>query len=254
MRKATSHGGKPEEDSSALENDFADQPCSKKERHRKRLLRHVEGSSSKLDKDDDEELFCPTHREPVKFMCVAKLCLRELCSHCILEHQAHIHHIKTVAAVLDDAKKFYQRFDPKGAQESLLSNQKANVREIDNIMSDILNNFKQKISCLRKNILAQDKKLVENVSSKEHFLANSKEIAQKRLPVDAQQLAMVQSFMRSEGVRENPPLRVEVEHFIAKCSDVFDDSVRIAKNGVSYESTEPHVPKVADSHPAAALV
>lgn len=254
MRKATSHGGKADEESSVLEHDLGDQPCSKKVRHKKRQLRHVEGSSSKMGHDDDEEPFCPLHREPIKFMCVAKLCLRELCSHCILEHQVHIHHIKTIAAVLEDAKKFYQRFDPKGAEQTLLSNQKANVREIDSIMSDILNNFKQKISALQKSILSQDKKLVENVCSKESFLANSKDIAQKKLPLDSHQLAMVQSFLRSDGIRENPALRIEVDHFISKCSDVFDDCVKITKNGVSYESTEPHVPKVPASHPAVALV
>ena len=156
----------------------------------------------------------------------------------------HIHSIKSIESVVEDAAKFYQRFDPQGAHESILNNQNANVREVDGLMFDLLDRFKKRVNGLKSEIISQDKKLLENVMNKENFLSQSKEVTARKLQIDVQQLMMLQNFLKSEGVKENPPIKVEADHYIKKFNEVFDDCFKIVRNGINVESTEPRAPKV----------
>lgn len=178
-------------------------------------------------------------------MCTSKGCLKDLCSYCILEHQAHINSIRTIESLVEEAAKFYQKFDPAGAQETILSTQNASIREIDSYMTEFLTYFNKKITRLKSDIIAQDKKLLENVVSKEVFLANSKHVSSRRLDIDEQQLSMLQNYLKSDGIQEIPPIKLEIDNFITKFGEIFDDNVKVVKNGVSFETTDPKVPKVS---------
>lgn len=170
--------------------------------------------------------------------------MRELCSYCILEHQVHINSIKTVEEVIKDAFAFYKKFDPVGAQETVMSVQNANMREIDSMTNDFLSYFDKKISQLKMDIIAQDQKLIENVTNKEIFLSNSKQSSSKKIEIDHKQLSMLQNYLRSDSIQEIPLVKLEVDSYMLRFSDVFDDSVKVITNGVSIESTDHNVPKV----------
>lgn len=112
-------------------------------------------------------------------------------------------------------------------------------------MTEFLNFFNKKVTKLKSEIIAQDTKLIENVVSKETFLQSSKQVSCRKLDIDEQQLNMLQNYLKSEGINENPPVKLEIDNFIGKFGELFDDSVKIVKNGVTLESTDPNVPKVS---------
>lgn len=190
-------------------------------------------------------LKCTKHTEPVKFICTAKNCGQELCSFCILEHQIHIHWIQTIDHVLEEARRFYRRTDPMGLADSVLSNQNANIRELDGLSSEVLAHFKDKLNTLRKEIIEQDRRLIENVSSKEYFLEQNKELMGKRIPLERQHLQSLLNYLTSEQVAEPAPVKVETSCLLYKFSDLFDDCMKASRCGVHPNSTEHNVPKVA---------
>lgn len=206
----------------------------------------TERSSSKVETGlyYDSIPYCPVHEEQIRFMCICRGCLRELCSYCILEHQVHINYIKTVEEVIQDAAAFYKKFDPVGAQESVMAVQNANMREIDSMTNDFLSYFDKRISQLKREIITQDQKLIENVTSKENFLATSKQGSSKKIEIDHKQLSMLQNYLRSEIILEIPPVKLEIDSYMMRFSDVFDDSVKVISNGVIIETTDHNVPKV----------
>jgi len=149
-----------------------------------------------------------------------------------------------VDSVVEEALRFYQRFDLASAQETITSHQNSNLQEIDGVMTDFLTYFKNKIHILKNEIIAQDKKLLDNVSGKEYFLANAREISTRRLAIDANRLACLKNYLRSEGIQENSIIKVEVMSYLRKFGELFDESVKIERNGISIETTDPRVPKV----------
>jgi hypothetical protein len=206
----------------------------------------TERSSSKVEAGSyyDSIPCCPIHEEQIRFMCISRGCMSELCSYCILEHQVHINYIKTVEEVIQNAAAFYKKFDPVGAQESLMAVQNTNIREIDSMTNDFLSYFDKKINNLKKEIISQDQKLLENVTSKENFLANSKQGSSKKVELDHKQLSMLQNYLRSEIIHDIPPVKLEIDSYMMRFSDIFDDSVKVITNGVNIETTDHNVPKV----------
>lgn len=187
---------------------------------------------------------CAVHKEEIRFMCQYNGCFKELCGYCILEHQHHIHSIKPLQIILQNALTFYQRFDPKDARETIQNNQSANMNQLDELMKEFFGYFEEKVKAIKSNIITQDKKIIDNVNCKEHFLAKSKEFAARKLVLDSHQLSMLQNYLRSEHIQENSVIKIEVDNFMTRFSDIFDDNVRIVKNGINTESTNASVPKV----------
>jgi hypothetical protein len=206
----------------------------------------LEKSSSKAEaREQGKAPRCPLHKDEIRFMCQYNGCFKELCGYCILEHQHHIHSIKPLQTILQNALTFYQRFDPKDARESIQTTQNANMGQLDELMKEFFVYFEQKVVGIKSAIITQDKKIIDNVNSKEHFLAKSKEFAARKLVVDSHQLSMLQNYLRSEHIQENSVIKIEVDNFISRFSDIFDDSVKIIKNGINTESTNAAVPKVS---------
>lgn len=216
----------------------------------------AERSSSKIEGPafTDSTPYCSKHDELIRFMCVSKGCLKELCGHCILEHQSHINHIKTIEAVIEEAASFYHRFDAVSAQENLLSTQNANSRELDNLQNSFLELFNLKINHLKKEMIAQDQKLLEIVANKESFLQHSKNIGRGRKEIEEHELERLQNYLRSDSIQELPTIKIEAENYLSKFNDLFDDSIRVIRNGINMDSTEGKAPKVNSNYEVAALV
>lgn len=212
------------------------------------MIIRAERSSSKVEGSSfrDSVPYCSKHDELVRFLCVSKGCLKELCGHCILEHQSHINHIKTIESVIEDAVQFYHKFDAVSAQESLLSTQNANARELDALQNSFLDHFNMKINRLKKEMIAQDQMLQENVANKESFLHYSKNIGRGKKEVDESELERIQNYLRSESIKELPTIKIEADNYLNKFSDLFDDSVKVIRNGISLDSSQGKGPKVID--------
>ena len=210
---------------------------------------------------ETEILYCDTHPDSkIEFMCINPLVIKELCSHCILDHKEYIQDIFAIKDVIEIYKVKMENESVEHLQEKILESQSFSLRQLENVSEKVMTLLRDTINSYKERLIFDDEKLYTSINNviefKEHFMEKSGQTS------NINDKHNNRNNNNGQGIITNKSIQILKECVRNKRADfcngfvieenlLFDQIQNSLQNNINYvhdgccvNSTAPNIPKV----------
>lgn len=222
-----------------------------------RVSRKEQGSRSGDEHSmEADEVFCERHPGcRVEFMCIDPRFVRQLCSHCILEHREHINDIFSVKEVVELYRTKMENESVEhlqDMQERILESQSYSLQQLEMVSERVTTLLHDTINAYKERLIFDDEKLyswINNVIEfKEHFAtwqaSNTGRGRARPQGLTARGLQVLKDCIRNKRADLCNSFVVEEKLLLSQIEASLRNNVSYVHDSCCANSTAPNVPKV----------
>ena len=187
---------------------------------------------------------CKKHSLPIDFICTVNNCVKELCSHCILEHKEHIKDIMTVESIIKKISSYFSNLEIDQIKEDIINNQKKSLETLDKFYEKLRNCLNKKINEIKDTLITDDEKKYEHLNNvilyKEYFDEKNIILDKKEnKKINKYSLDLLKKCLKSKSLKKQKLSEPHIEEkiIIKKLNELLDDNLNYFKKNKNFNTT-----------------